>query len=114
MSATHEQPQAGALAESSICDWCKQDMADPDTRTCTLATYEGYAGHDHVDRIRFGYERGADALMPDETCNDCGVRAGAYHHPGCDVEQCPVCFGQAIGCDCPADSDTDSDDDTYR
>ena len=32
--------------------------------------------------------------------------AGQYHHPGCDDEQCPRCFGQALGCSCYATSET--------
>jgi hypothetical protein len=33
-------------------------------------------------------------------CGDCGAKTGFYHHPGCDIEICPRCKDQFIGCDC--------------
>jgi hypothetical protein len=33
-------------------------------------------------------------------CHDCGVEEGQLHKPGCDMEICPLCGGQLIGCDC--------------
>lgn len=55
-------------------------------------------------RIRYGDESddwGADR----QPCHDCAVLEGQLHVPSCDVERCPACGGQAIGCECEPDED---------
>jgi hypothetical protein len=47
-----------------------------------------------------------ETVMSDEkekqgpTCHDCGAREGELHQFGCDMERCPFCGGQLIGCGC--------------
>ena|SRR5207244_645622 len=55
-----------------------------------------------VARITYGSEEsdwGADKLP----CHDCRVFKNEYHVLGCDVEECPVCGGQILTCDCAFD-----------
>jgi hypothetical protein len=37
-------------------------------------------------------------MIEHDTRPDCRVPIGARHKEGCDVEQCPHCGGQALGC----------------
>jgi hypothetical protein len=74
---------------AAICEVCKQEML-PGVG-CTLKQFDDMNGGPY-NRIPFESESGI--------CRDCHVRNGQLHHPGCDVERCPKCNGQAISCDC--------------
>lgn len=80
---------------SAVCDWCDQEMAPGNG--CTLKVYDDFAEApgDH-ERIPYDNPR----QKPDGHCHDCNVSLGQLHHPGCDMERCPLCKGQAISCYC--------------
>jgi hypothetical protein len=61
-------------------------------------TAEGRA----VPRIRYGDEHD-DWGANKNACHDCRVLKSEFHVPGCDGEECPLCGGQLISCDCPFD-----------
>lgn len=84
------------------CDLCKQDDGynakpeEPIPDSCvpnefvspvdsTLSFLAIPYGHDAEGWKRF-------KLMPPERCHDCRVKIGGFHHPGCDVERCPICI----------------------
>ena len=55
-------------------------------------------------RIPYGKESGGE--WPHNPCHDCGVLKGQFHvELVCDVEECPSCGGQVIGCDCQYEGD---------
>lgn len=61
-------------------------------------------GGQSYNRLAYGQEQ---YEWPHDACHDCGVLKGQYHVPlVCDVEQCPRCGNQVIGCDCPYEGDS--------
>jgi hypothetical protein len=93
----------------AICAWCDQEMTT--AASCTERVLH-IAGVAHL-LIPNGSEKryGWPALTG--RCGDCGAAQGGYHHPGCDLAECPTCGGQLFICSCPFDehrSDEDEDD----
>ena len=83
----------------AICDWCKQDMLK--VKSCPANTEVEFPTGEVLPAIPFeGPGR----------CHDCYVVAGAFHHPGCDMEVCPKCGGQLISCDCLDDGEDEDDE----
>jgi hypothetical protein len=81
----------------AICEFCKKGMLK--VGTCMCIPFTDPENGNLVGPIKYGDESddwGADK----QRCGDCNVVKGGYHHPGCDVERCPKCGNQAIGCDC--------------
>ena len=58
-----------------------------------------------LPRIRYGDETD-DWHAESGPCHDCAAIKGQYHAVAvCDVEECPACGGQVIGCDCNYEGD---------
>lgn len=47
-----------------------------------------------------GVDQATKDALKQRNCHDCNAAPGQFHHPGCDMERCPKCGGQAISCDC--------------
>jgi hypothetical protein len=85
-------PPAERAGAWVTCDLCQQPMAPG-----TGCDPHGYSAHaEDPPTIASPYRPGPDMADP---CHDCNAPGGAYHHPGCDMERCPVCGAQAICCE---------------
>lgn len=80
----------------AICTWCQQEMHD--RIGCNLTVFGDFEDLQPRRRIPFGKEMGS--VGQQEHCPDCLSPIDAFHHPGCDIEQCPRCDKQAVTCGC--------------
>ncbi|HTA46385.1 MAG TPA: hypothetical protein VK789_28275 [Bryobacteraceae bacterium] len=85
----------------AICENCKQEMTTADGCTADRIQFtpDGKKATVH-DRNRYGKETRYPPPDPGRRCHDCGVSVGQFHHPGCDVEECPRCCRQLLSCPC--------------
>jgi hypothetical protein len=93
----------------AVCPTCDREM----TEEISCLTDPILIGGELYEPIRWGDKRASKGWRVDLPCGDCGTPPGGVHHPGCCVERCPVCLGQAFGCRCfntPDDYDQEDDD----
>lgn len=79
-----------------VCELCGKDMATGESCVDEPTKREG----ETYTRVAYGSERDDWGTASRNPCHDCNVNAGGFHHLFCDVERCPRCGGQNIGCDC--------------
>ena len=98
------------------CDFCEREMADG--TGCTSHMVSGIPrvpyGMETRDALSHLHQGGVSAIALlrkyragclARPCHDCKAPTGTFHHPGCDVEECPVCGYQTITCGCDIDID---------
>src|SRR4051794_19519550 len=86
-------------ASSSTCPGCGREMSPPQPCGVTTLLYDD---GEPRQRIALGDES-ADWWVgnpPHTACHDCKVVTGQIDHIGCDMEQCPKCQEQLLGCAC--------------
>ena len=82
----------------AICEYCDQEMNG--ASGCVAIRFRFVDDEDDYEPIKYGDEADDWDAKSGRSCRDCDCLPGNYHHAGCDVERCPRCSGQAIGCDC--------------
>lgn len=89
----------------AICTWCEQEMLE--ASSCSVE--ELHLGGIPIPLLRYGRESRFRSRRP-VRCGDCGVRAGGYHHLGCDLAECPSCGQQLLSCECRYDEQEETAD----
>jgi hypothetical protein len=93
----------------AICSACGKDMRVPSS--CVEHVFIVEEEPEEYRSVPYGSEDEDWGAKSGRNCGDCNCPPGGFHHAGCDVERCPRCGGQAIGCDCEPDDDEDDDED---
>jgi hypothetical protein len=82
----------------AVCFVCNQEMTAGGS--CVEAPLRSLEDGEVYQRIKYGDEGQDSGAAEGEPCGDCRCCPGGYHHPGCDIERCPKCSGQALFCSC--------------
>lgn len=76
------------------CVRCKKEMCDKSTITCKENKIVNFPDGKKMAPVPY------TSIDTTIRCHDCNVAAGGFHHIGCDMEICPRCGGQFLGCSC--------------
>lgn len=82
----------------AVCSWCKGEMSDFSRMTCSGNLVVEFPDGETLAAVPYRFD-GDDGDLS-HRCHDCNIALGGHHHPGCDMERCPRCGGQLIGCGC--------------
>lgn len=78
----------------------EETEADHYLEECQSLTHYRYEGKLYP-RLAYGSETFRHPAEADrQPCRHCDAVKGQLHEPLCDYEQCPVCGGQVMSCDC--------------
>lgn len=86
----------------AICRWCYQEMSGDGVDSCKNNESIIFPDGETLAAVPF-------KAHDSERCHDCNIADGGFHHPGCDMERCPRCNGQLIGCGCLDDGRDDDE-----
>lgn len=68
-----------------------------DAPTCTAEEIQ-FPDGEILEAIPYGDE--SKNKKEEERCPSCGVEIGGYHHPGCEISECPRCGKPLASCSC--------------
>ena len=85
------------------CEDCKREMTPGGG--CTMTHVAKSEKGEEVLRITCGGPGDWGDECPGGNCGDCNADPGQIHHVGCDIERCPGCGGQMLGCLGPPDEE---------
>lgn len=78
------------------CNVCGKEKAEK--VGCDWAYFE--IDERKYERVKYGDEKRSNSPEESPFCPSCGTPAGGYHHPGCSVEECPICKKKVLHCEC--------------
>lgn len=81
---------------NAVCGDCNREMSPGGG--CTLTHVSKTEHGKSMKRIVCGGPGDWGAECPGGNCGDCNAAPGQPHHAGCDIERCPECGGQMLGC----------------
>jgi len=80
----------------SKCNVCGKEKAENVSCDWTFFEMDGR----EYERVKYGEEKRCDFAEESPYCQSCGTPAGGYHHPGCEIEECPICKKTVFNCEC--------------